>query len=175
MPAGLSILHERGKGKARGPQGPLRASPPLVSLGPFVLGLETHLVPLSQAPPSQGESRSSARRRGPHRVPDPRFDPVPAKAVDSAQGASGGLHCYPLGTKCVAALLQACKGLSTPRAIHPLAEACAAPVKRAPLRAWPGRSHNSAPKAARMRRVDSQPSPLTKGAVVRLSSSPFAA
>ena len=45
---------------------------------------------------------------------------------------------------------------------HPLAEACAAPVKRAPLRAWPGRSHNSAPKAARMRRVDSpalQPSP----------------
>ena len=63
-------------------------------------------------------------------MPDPRFDPVPAKAVDSAQGASGGLHCYPLGTSVCRGGRGLKRSSAPPRAIHPLAEACAAPVKR---------------------------------------------
>ena len=126
---------------------PCRASSPRSAMPrPSSVRLETHHVPRSQAPPPGCLARAGVAVR-PHQVP---VYSIPSLRKLLTQPRARAEVCIDT--------LWAASDIA-----NQLAEACAAPVKQA-LRAsaasaWPGRSHNSAPKAARMRRVDSPPKP----------------
>ena len=126
---------------------PCRASSPRSAMPrPSSVRLETHHVPRSQAPPPGCLARAGVAVR-PHQVP---VYSIPSLRKLLTQPRARAEVCIDT--------LWAASDIA-----NQLAEACAAPVKQAlrasAVSAWPGRSHNSAPKAARMRRVDSPPKP----------------
>ena len=174
LPAGRCITQEgkqsqrrRGKGASPGPCAaallppvPARSARAPRARDP----LRTSLAGARKGVSLERASPRAASRASP-------FDPVPAKAVCSAQGASGGLHCYPLGITCASSARLTAPARGT---LHPLAEACAAPVKRlrlagpVPQLCTEGRAHAASRLPCPLR-------PLCGALSARLSSSPFAA
>ncbi len=152
-------------------------SPPLVSLGPRVLGLETHLVPLSQAPPSHEGSLARARVAV-GRIACQTRDSIPSLRKLLTQPRARAEVCtVTLWAQCVSRRQRPEKALYPTARYSPTRRSLCGPSKapsRALGRAGPTTLHRR-PRAC----GESTPSalPLDKRCVVvsGLSSSPFAA